>query len=114
LPREASRLALGREFGMIPEASEVRTDWNHPAQHARGAHDALRPDLDEWQEPIRKAFAAFGYDLNKPFNWPMLLLAFAFAHFPRARKKGAPKKRTEDWQYTGAAKRSSKAVSIPS
>jgi hypothetical protein len=91
LASEQTVIGMAREFGMIPEASRARVDWNDPAQHARGAHEALRPDLDELEEPIRKAFDAFGYDLNNPFDWRMLLLAFAFAHFPPS-KKGAPKK----------------------
>jgi hypothetical protein len=42
LPPEQSLIALGREFGMIPEAPQVRIDWNDPAQRALGAHEALR------------------------------------------------------------------------
>jgi hypothetical protein len=92
LPPEQTLIGMAREFGMIPEAPQVRIDWNDPAQHARGAHEALRPDLDEFEEPIRKAFDAFGYDPLDPFHWRKLLLAFAYAHFLPPRKGGAPKK----------------------
>jgi hypothetical protein len=84
-------IALGREFGMIPEAPQVRIDWNDPAQRALGAHEALRL-LDELDEPIRKAFAAFGYNPDNPFHWHMLLWHFANAHFRPPRKGGAPKR----------------------
>jgi hypothetical protein len=84
-------IALGREFGMIPEAPQVRIDWNDPAQRALGVHEALRL-LDELDEPIRKAFAAFGYNPDNPFHWHKLLWHFAYAHFPVPRKKGASKK----------------------
>jgi hypothetical protein len=91
LPPERSLIAWGREFGMIPEAPQVKIDWNDPAQRALGAHEALRL-LDELDEPIRKAFAAFGYNPDNPFHWRMLLWHFAYAHFPVPRKKGASKK----------------------
>jgi hypothetical protein len=91
LPPELSLIALGREFGMIPEAPQVRIDWNDPAQRALGAHEALRL-LDELDEPIRKAFAAFGYNPDNPFHWRMLLWHFAYAHFPPPPKKGPPTK----------------------
>jgi hypothetical protein len=91
LPQERSLIALGREFGMIPEAPQVRIDWNDPAQRALGAHEALRL-LDELDEPIRKAFDAFGYDPLNPFHWRKLIWHFAYAHFPVPRKKGASKK----------------------
>jgi hypothetical protein len=55
LPSERSLIALGREFGMIPEAPPVRIDWNDPAQRALGAHEALLLNLGELDEPIRKA-----------------------------------------------------------
>jgi hypothetical protein len=35
LPPERSLIALGREFGMIPEAPQMRIDWNDPAQRPR-------------------------------------------------------------------------------
>jgi hypothetical protein len=91
LPSERSLIALGREFGMIPEAPQVRIDWNDPAQRALGAHEALRL-LDELDEPIRKAFAAFGYNPDNPFHWHRLLWHFAYAHYPLRRKKRASKK----------------------
>jgi hypothetical protein len=73
LPPEPSLIALGREFGMIPEAPQMRIDWNDPAQHALGAHEALLLNLGELDEPIRKAFDAFGYDPLNPFHWRKLI-----------------------------------------
>jgi hypothetical protein len=92
LPVELSLIALGREFGMIPEAPQVRIDWNDPAQRALGAHEALLLNLGELDEPIRKAFDAFGYDPLNPFHWRKLILHFANAHFPPPPKKGPPTK----------------------
>jgi hypothetical protein len=92
LPSERSLIALGRGFGMIPEAPQVRIDWNDPAQRALGAHEALLLNLGELDEPIRKAFDAFGYDPLNPFHWRKLIWHFANAHFPPPRKKGASKK----------------------
>jgi hypothetical protein len=96
LPQERSLIALGREFGMIPEAPQVRIDWNDPAQRAACAHEALLLNLGELDEPIRKAFDAFRYDPNNPFHWRMLIWHFAFAHFPPPRKKGAPTRWDDD------------------
>jgi hypothetical protein len=87
-PLERSLIALGREFGMIPEAPQVRIDWNDPAQRALGAHEALLLNLGELDEPIRKAFDAFGYDPLNPFHWRKLIWHFANAHFPPPPKKG--------------------------
>jgi hypothetical protein len=92
LPSERSLIALGREFGMIPEAPQVRIDWNDPAQRAAGAHQALLLNLGEVDEPLRKAFDAFGYDPLNPFHWRTLIWCFANAHFPTPRKGGASKK----------------------
>jgi hypothetical protein len=92
LPLELSLIALGREFGMIPEAPQVRIDWNDPAQRALGAHEALLLNPGELDEPIRKAFAAFGYNPDNPFHWRRLLWHFTYAHFPDPGRKGAPKK----------------------
>jgi len=94
LPPERSLIALGREFGMMPEAPQVRIDWNDPAQRALGAREALRL-LDELDEPIRKAFVAFGYNPDNPFHWRMLLWHFASAHFSPSRKKGRQKEWTD-------------------
>jgi len=93
-----SLIALGRELGMIPEAPQVRIDWNDPAQRALGAHEALRL-LDELDEPIRKAFAAFGYNPDNPFHWRMLLWHFANAHFPPPPRKGGAPKRWDDIRW---------------
>jgi len=92
LPPERSLIAAGREFGIIPEAPQVRIDWNDPAQRALGAHEALRLNPDELDEPIRKAFDAFGYDPLNPFHWRNLIWHFANAHFPARSKKGPPTK----------------------
>jgi hypothetical protein len=83
---------LGRKFGKIPEAPHVRIDWNDPAQRALGAHEALLLNLGELDEPIRKAFDAFGYDPLNPFHWRKLIWHFANAHFARPPKKGPPTK----------------------
>jgi hypothetical protein len=90
LPPELSLIALGREFGMIPEAPQI--DWNDPAQRALGTHEALLLNLGELDEPIRKAFDAFGYDPLNPFHWRKLIWHFANAHFSPPRKKGPPTK----------------------
>jgi hypothetical protein len=92
LPLELSLIALRGEFGMIPEAPQVRIDWNDPAQRALGAHEALLLNLGKLDEPIRKAFAAFGYNPDNPFHWRRLLWHFAYAHFPDPGRKGASKK----------------------
>jgi hypothetical protein len=92
LPPERTLIALGREFGMIPEAPQVRIDWNDPAQRALGAHEALLLNLGELDEPIRKAFDAFGYDPLNPFHWRKLIWHFAKAHFPPPPNKGPPTK----------------------
>jgi hypothetical protein len=69
LPPEQSLIELGRRFGVVPQAPQVTVDWNNLAQRAAGAHVALRLSDDELDEPIRKAFAAFGYDPLNPFHW---------------------------------------------
>jgi hypothetical protein len=92
LPPERSLIALGGEFGMVPEAPQVRIDWNDPTQRALGAHEALLLNLGELDEPIRKAFAAFGYNPDNPFHWRRLLWHFTSAHFPDPGRKGASKK----------------------
>ena len=51
MPPEQSLIALGREFGMIPEAPQVRIDWNDPAQRALGAHEALLLNLMQRASP---------------------------------------------------------------
>jgi len=86
LPPERSLIALGRDFG------QVRIDWNDPAQRALRAHEALLLNLGELDEPIRKAFDAFGYDPLNPFHWRKLIWHFASAHFPPPPKKGPPTK----------------------
>jgi hypothetical protein len=78
---------FGSEFGMIPEAPQMRIDWNDPAQRALGAHEALLLNLGELDEPIRKAFDAFGYDPLNPFHWRKLISHFANAHFPPLLRK---------------------------
>jgi hypothetical protein len=92
LPPERTLIGLARESGMIPEAAQVKVDWNNRALRAECADEALRLNLGELDEPIRKAFDAFGYDPNNPFDWRKLIWYLAFAHFPRPRTKGAPKK----------------------
>jgi hypothetical protein len=91
-PLPPDLIALGRELGIFPEAPQVRTDWNDPAQRALGAHEALLLNLGELDEPIRKAFDAFGYDPLNPFHWRKLIWHFADAHFRPPRKGGAPKR----------------------
>jgi hypothetical protein len=49
-------------------------------------------NLGELDEPIRKAFAAFGYNPDNPFHWRNLIWHFAHAHFSPPPKKGAPTK----------------------
>jgi hypothetical protein len=89
-PSKLSLIELGREFGLA--APQRKIDWNDPAQRAACAHEALLLNLGELDEPLRKAFDAFGYDPLNPFDWRKLIWYFAFAHFPPARKKGAPTK----------------------
>jgi hypothetical protein len=91
LPPERSLIALGRKYGMIPEAPQ-EVDWNNRARRAVCADEALRLNLGELDEPIQKAFAVFGYDPNNPFDWRKLIWHFAFAHFPPPPKKGPPTK----------------------
>jgi hypothetical protein len=92
LPPERTLIGLARESGMIPEATQVKVDWNNRALRAECAHEALLLNLGELDEPIRKAFDAFGYDPLNPFHWRTLIWHFAYAHFPPPRKKGAPTK----------------------
>jgi hypothetical protein len=88
-----SLFELGRRHGLLPPgAPQKAVDWNDRALRALGAHEALLLNLGEPDEPIREAFDAFGYDPNNPFDWRKLMWHFAFAHFPPARKKGAPKR----------------------
>jgi hypothetical protein len=89
-PSKLSLIELGREFGLA--APQRKIDWNDPAQRAACAHEALLLNLGELDEPLRKAFDAFGYDPLNPFDWRKLIWYFAFAHFPPARKRGAPTK----------------------
>jgi hypothetical protein len=94
LPPERSLVELGRKYGLVLQQTKV--DWNDRALRALCAHEALLLNPGELDEPIRKAFAAFGYDPLNPFDWRKLIWYFAFAHFPPARKKGAPKKWNDD------------------
>jgi hypothetical protein len=87
------RLGFPRKAPVFPQ---VKVDWNNRALRAECADEALRLNLGELDEPIEKAFAVFGYDPNNPFDWRKLIWHFAFAHFPPARKKGAPKKWNDD------------------
>src|SRR5262249_28919101 len=99
LPPERSLIALGREFGIIPEAPQARIDWNDPAQRALGAHEALLLNPGELEEPIRKAFDAFGYDPLNPFHWRKLIWHFANAHFPPPPKKRGPPTKWNDVRW---------------
>src|SRR5262249_16462340 len=93
-PSKLSLIELGREFGLA--APQRKIDWNDRALRAHCAHEALLLNPGELDEPIRKAFAAFGYDPLNPFDWRLLLGHFAFAHFPPPRNKGAPTKWDDD------------------
>jgi hypothetical protein len=94
-PSKLSLIELGREFGLA--APQRKIDWNDPAQRAACAHEALLLNMGELDEPIRKAFGAFGYNPLNPFDWRMLVWHFAFAHFPPPRKKGKKKWNDDRW-----------------
>jgi hypothetical protein len=89
---EQSLIELGRR--LVPKGQQKTIDWNDRAQRAYCAHEALLLNLGELDEPLRKAFDAFGYDPINPFDWRMLLSHFAYAHFAPPRKRGAPKNGT--------------------
>jgi hypothetical protein len=91
---EQSLIELGRR--LVPKGQQKTIDWNDRAQRAYCAHEALLLNLGELDEPLRKAFDAFGYDPINPFDWRMLLSHFAYAHFAPPRKRGAPKKWNDD------------------
>jgi hypothetical protein len=91
LPRERL-IELGRRHRLLPpDAPQKTVDWSDRALRALYAHEALLLNFGELDEPIRKAFDAFGYNPLDPFHWRKLIWHFAFAHFPPP-KKGAPRK----------------------
>jgi hypothetical protein len=93
-----SLIELGRRHGLLPpEAPQKTIDWNDRTLRALCAHEALLLNLGKLDEPIRKAFAAFGYNPLNPFDWRMLVWHFAFAHFPPPRKKGKKKWNDDRW-----------------
>jgi hypothetical protein len=76
---------LGAAYEAAQEFKE--TDWDDVAQRSLAAHYAL--GLDDLDQPLKKAFQAFGLDPRNPFHWRKLLAYLADVHFgPRQPRRG--------------------------
>jgi len=88
----AHALGLVNDAALLGAAYEAgqefkETDWDDVAQRSLAAHYAL--GLDDLDQPLKKAFQAFGLDPRNPFHWRKLLAYLADVHFgPRQPRRG--------------------------
>jgi hypothetical protein len=71
-------------------------DWSDPVKRGAAANEVLsfgsetaaqsEGSIDNYGEPLRKAFQAIGLNPDNPHNWRVLLRIFAAFHFDRSEK----------------------------
>jgi hypothetical protein len=82
--RLAHALGLVSDSELLGSAYEAMrkyagSDWNNVDVRSIAAHHALA--VNERDVPLKKAFAAFGFDDKDPFHWRKMLFYFANVHF---------------------------------